>query len=67
MLALLRERVPPDIRTELGGITNLDEAWAVMEERFGDIDLLVKVVRERLYGLTLKGNDNDQDLVYTPR
>ena len=62
LLALLRERIPHNMKSELQGIRSVDEAWALMEERFGDMDLLVKVVRDNLYQLKLTGDDNDQIL-----
>ena len=46
MLALLKDRVPPEIKIDMDGFRNLDEAWAALEERFGDIGLLVRVIKD---------------------
>ena len=53
LLQQLRDKVPSEAKTELVGAKSLEEAWESLDERYGDVDMTTKMIKERLNNLKL--------------
>ena len=63
LLQQLRDKVPQEARAELVGAKTLAEAWETLDERYGDMDMTSKMVKDRLHALRLDPQQPQHDNV----
>ena len=63
-LAVLKEKLPQDLRGEISGCNDVHLAWEMLEDRFADPDLVSVYVKNKLLDLIiLEGKDYEQMLL----
>ena len=54
-LVKLRDAVPKLAKDQLLGCRSMAEAWAILDKRFGNADLLAKKLKDKLKNITAEG------------
>ena len=59
----LRDAIPKSAKDQLYGCKNMVEAWAILDKRYGNPELIAKKLKDQLKNISVEGSSDPEKVI----